>query len=124
MKQIISEIKALELQKFRLKEEFDKQMEILNSSINNLKLSLADLVLYENKETEQNAFLIGIEFKENGKVYDYIWDEDEEIEIGDYVYVESKWNGFTKVKVVSKRNLHDNENNGLEYKNAYPLEED
>lgn len=105
-----------------------EEVAYIENRIRDLKVQLADLILAAEDEPEPVApgnrlfTLVGIKFKDDGKVYDYIWTGEDAPQIGDTVVVESKWEGMMKVEVV--RVARDQDLNGCEedYKEAYPLD--
>lgn len=110
---------------------YEDEMQDIQSKINALKLELADLVLQgENPHliipgpievvNAARITIVNIKFNESGKTYDYIWDSDEEVKIGDIVEVENRWGGFQQVEVVNVCTVN-NTDNTTAWAKAHPI---
>lgn len=118
-----------EKRKEALKEEYRRKYEedlsVINATITQLKIELADIVLSQHAgnvpSSEDLATFVSVKFNDKGKTYDYLWDSQEAVVEGDTVEVESRWHGTQEAEVVKvfKETFGYRDYN---YKSAYPVQ--
>lgn len=116
----MNDIKRLIREKEQAKADIDKEIEKLKIELADLVLSVDEVPVPET-ESERMIRFVGVTFKPNGKVYDYIWNGPDDAKVGDTVQVEGRWNGWTEVEVVNFFRKPADECDG-DYKCAYPVE--
>lgn len=125
----IGEIKRLidgcEKQKEDLRINYEKSVADVDKHINELKIRLADIILNrsgsDGEAVRQKTF-VSVKFNDNGKTYDYLWDSQEDVKVGDSVQVENRWGGMQMVEVVRVFKEYA-EYMDYDYKSAYPVSE-
>lgn len=116
-------IREREEEKIRLKAEYEAAARNVEQAIIELKIELANIVLSGQEEPEVNenvVTLVSVQFNDRGKTYDYFWDSNDPVSIGDSVEVESKWGGFKTVTVVDVKKKEMELSELTDYKCAYP----
>lgn len=97
----ITEAKILMQHLENQKEKLTKELQDIDQTILALKLEVANYVLGEagaliEDEEDGKVNMAQIQFREGGKIYDYLWNEDEDPE--ECVYVPSRDGTYQKVK--------------------------
>lgn len=121
--EIKNQIRKKEQNKVSLKADYEAAVADIDRAIIELKIKLANLVLNEQAIQEANdklVTLVSVQFNDRGKIYDYFWDSNEPVAIGDYVEVESTWGGFKTVIVVDVKRQEMELSELTDYKCAYP----
>jgi len=124
----INQIRKLIEDKEQAKEDFrlayEEAIAKLDADISKLKIELADVVLSEQNAGDDNTknqrTFVSVKFNDKGKTYDYLWDSEKEVNVGDTVEVESRWHGMQTVEVVGVFK-EDVGYMDYDYKSAYPL---
>ena len=113
-------------------QNYEMDIQDIQNKINALKLELADIVLNEPHKAEtteratndwneeSRAMVVSVKFNDNGKTYDYLWNSEDEVNIGDMVEVENRWVGTQEVEVVDVFTQDWNETKAHTY--AYPID--
>lgn len=117
-------IEGKEEEKAELKKQYEMNLSAIDNEINQFKIALADVVLGvqdgEKSQSEDLHTFVSVKFNDSGKTYDYLWDSREEVKVGDFVEVDSRWNGTQAVEVV--RVFEENVGYmNYEYKSARPI---
>ena len=99
----ITEAKILMQHLENQKEKLTKELQDIDQTILALKLEVANYVLGETgalivdkKIDDGKVNMVQIQFREGGKIYDYLWDEDETP--NSHVYVPSRDGTYQEVK--------------------------
>ena len=120
-----NQIRDRESHRERVVREYEAAIAVIDQDIVKLKVELANLVLSEQTAPEEKAdlvTLVGIQFNGEGKIYDYFWDSDDPVEVGNRIDVESTGGRILRgVQVVEIKRLELESLELSNYKNAYPL---
>ena len=106
--------------------QFEQEKAAIDREIEKLKIELADIILREpDSDTvpvhPDCVILVYVEFKKGGKVYDYLWEGDRDIKVGDTVKVETRGGHMTVVTVVDITEVPIDQFRPEAFKPAFPL---
>lgn len=119
-----NQIRDRENQRAAIVNQYEAALAKIDQGIVRLKVELADLILSGQAATKEDGNLItlvGIKFNEGGKVYDYLWESDEAVEVDDLVEIECRAGGYLTVTAVEVKRMERDAVKWENYKKARPV---
>lgn len=119
-----NQIRDRENQRAAIVNQYEAALAKIDQGIVRLKVELADLILSGQAATKEEGNLItlvGIKFNEGGKVYDYLWESDEAVEVDDLVEIECRAGGYLAVTAVEVKRMERDAVKWENYKKARPV---